>query len=421
MTTGIYKKLTAPCLLLLWLAWPVHATTVLDLQQAIDIALLSDPEVNRHLANEKSWQLNAIAENQLPDPKLRVGLSNVPTDSYDLDQEPMTQASIGIEQAFMRGDTLGIKQAQAESNANIEQLEAKLSRLNLIRDVRLSYLEVYTQMQTAIILKKSRALFSQILEITQSQYSTGRARQQDVLRAELELARLQDREIKTRAQEDHARATLAQWLGETAWLAITTDFPQLPAFNNTDDVDSLLMQHPAVARESAAIASQQYAVKLAEQDYKPGFSLGLDYRKRFGENSDGSERSDMLAFMASMDIPLFTGKRQDKRVAASQEDLNAAHYQRAETMRKLKRVYQSYSAQLARLLERQQSYRNSLQKSARENTKASMNAYQSGVTEFNTLMRASITELDVMLDALRVDVDVAIAQVQLDYTIGGKP
>jgi outer membrane protein TolC len=276
------------------------------------------------------------------------------------------------------------------------------------------------QVQSAAILKKSRALFKQVREITQSQYSAGRARQQDVLRAELELGRLQDREIKTRVREDEARANLAQWLGETAWQALATEFPQAPEFHKITDIDTTLLHHPAVAKETAMITAQQYTVKIAEQQYKPGFSLGLDYRKRFGENPDGSDRSNMLALLASVDLPLFSENRQDKRVAASQEQVNAAHYQRAEAMRKLKRVYQNYSAQLERQRERQTGYLNSLLKSARENTKASLRAYQSGVTEFNTLMRASITELEVMLDALRVDVDVAIAEVQLDYITGGE-
>jgi outer membrane protein TolC len=425
MPAGIHNKLATLRLISLgfislWLIMPGPAIAALDLQQAVAIALQSDPEVNRHLAREKSWQLNAVAENQLPDPKLRLGLSNVPTDSFDLEQEPMTQASIGIEQAFLRGDTLELRQAQAESNASIEQLEARLSRLNLVRDVRLAYLDVYMQVQSAAILKKSRALFKQVREITQSQYSAGRARQQDVLRAELELGRLQDREIKTRVREDEARANLAQWLGETAWQALATEFPQAPEFHKITDIDTTLLHHPAVAKETAMITAQQYTVKIAEQQYKPGFSLGLDYRKRFGENPDGSDRSNMLALLASVDLPLFSENRQDKRVAASQEQVNAAHYQRAEAMRKLKRVYQNYSAQLERQRERQTGYLNSLLKSARENTKASLRAYQSGVTEFNTLMRASITELEVMLDALRVDVDVAIAEVQLDYITGGE-
>ncbi len=418
MPAGIYKIQITLWSMVMWLILPGPALAELSMQQAVEIAMRSDPQVNQHLAKQRGWQLDAVAENQLPDPKLRLGLSNVPLDTYDLEQEPMTQANIGIEQRFPRGDTLELEQDQANIRAQIEQLNAELVKRELVRDVRLAYLNLYREVQSAVILEKSRILFKQILEITQSQYGQGRSQQQDVLRAELELARLQDRETKVRSQEDEARAMLAKWIGNSAWQNLPVAFPQPPAFIKPESLDAVLMQHPAIASETAKINAQQYNVKIAEQQYSPGFSLGLDYRKRFGNNPDGSQRSDMMAIMANIDLPVFTENRQDKRVAASQEQVNAAHYQRSDVMRNLKRVYQSYSAQLLRLQQRQQLYTTTLLKAARETTTASIRAYQSGVTEFNSLMRVSITELDVMFDALRVDVDVASAQVQLDYITG---
>jgi outer membrane protein TolC len=49
---------------------------------------------------------------------------------------------------------------------------------------------------------------------------------------------------------------------------------------------------------------------------------------------------------------------------------------------------------------------------------ASLKAYQSGVTEFTTLMRARITDLDVRLQDLRVRVDRAKSQANLLYIAG---
>jgi len=63
-------------------------------------------------------------------------------------------------------------------------------------------------------------------------------------------------------------------------------------------------------------------------------------------------------------------------------------------------------------------YKNSLLTSARNNTATALTAYQSGVSEFNTLMRAEITELDVRLEDLRVRIDRAIAQARLLYITG---
>ena len=63
-------------------------------------------------------------------------------------------------------------------------------------------------------------------------------------------------------------------------------------------------------------------------------------------------------------------------------------------------------------------YRNTLLDTAKDNSRAALNAYQSGISEFTGLMRAQMTELDVRLEALRIQVDKAIAQARLLYVSG---
>ena len=73
-----------------------------------------------------------------------------------------------------------------------------------------------------------------------------------------------------------------------------------------------------------------------------------------------------------------------------------------------------------RLGERQVLYEDKLLRDAHETAEASLLAYQSGVTEFSTLMRARITELDVRLDSLRLRIDRAKAGARLLYLAAGE-
>jgi outer membrane protein TolC len=159
-------------------------------------------------------------------------------------------------------------------------------------------------------------------------------------------------------------------------------------------------------------------IEVTRQDYKPGIGAFVEYRKRFGENPDGSDRSDMMAAMVTVDIPLFTENRQDKNVAAREESTNAARYSRDDKLRILKRTLDKDRVVYRRLGERELIYKNKLVNSATSNAEASLNAYQSGVTEFTTLMRARIMELDVRLDNLRIQVDRLRAQARLLYITG---
>ena len=122
--------------------------------------------------------------------------------------------------------------------------------------------------------------------------------------------------------------------------------------------------------------------------------------------------------MVTVDLPFFTANRQDKRLSASIEQAESVQLTRDNQLRELQQMLDADYANWQRLGERAELYSNQLLNEATSNARASLNAYQSGVTEFSTLMRARITDLDVRLEDLRVRVDRAKAQVSLLYLAG---
>ena len=360
----------------------------------------------------------SVADDSLPDPKLRLGAVNVPVDTFDLEQEQMTQVKVGVQQNFPRGDVLSIKQKQSQYLSRAALSMADDAQLKIIRDVRETYLNLYYEITAYQIIRETRKLFSELVKITESNYAAGRVNQQDVVLAGLELARLDDRSTKIQAREESYRAILGQWIGDIAWNSLSSEFPELPELPQQVDLNQLIPSHPLIQAENAKVNASKQMTEMARQEYKPGWSLLLDYGFRSGNNPDGSERTDFATAMVSLDIPLFTANRQDKTVSSNQSKTSAARYAKDDQLRKLKQLYEKNQHRWLRLGEREQLYKNSLLTAAKNNSKASLKAYQSGVSEFNTLMRAQITELDVRLEDLRVRVDRAAAQARLLYITG---
>ena len=89
----------------------------LSLQQAEALAIERDDKLSEIRLISESLQEQTIAEDTLPDPKLKLGLSNFPTDTFDRDQEAMTQIQVGVVQRFPRGKTLELKSGRVEDNA----------------------------------------------------------------------------------------------------------------------------------------------------------------------------------------------------------------------------------------------------------------------------------------------------------------
>ena len=394
------------------------AAYALNLKQVEQIALDNDPIVNSHEATSRSFSEMALFSATLPDPKLILGAVNMPVDTFDLSQEAMTQLKVGIQQEFPQGDLLNLTQKQAEWMSRSSLAQAEDTKRKVLSNARQTYLNLYYEVSALNILTETTKLFSKLVSITESHYASGRVNQQDVIQANLELLRLGDRAVKIQGREEGYRVELAQWVGELAWQDIDGNFPEMSDIQTNIDINAAITRHPLVQAQTLKVNATRTNIDIAKQDYKPRWSASLDYGFRSGDNLDGSSRSDFATALVSFNLPVFTSNRQDKNVIASQEKANAAQYQKDDTLRQLKRTYEKDLHLWKRLGEREKLYRNSLLLSARNNTQASLNAYQSGVTEFNTLMRAQITELDIHLEDLRVRVDRAITAARLLYITG---
>ena len=403
------------CLVSLLFASNINA---LNLKQAEQLATQSDPLIESFKATSRSFVDESVADDTLPDPKLRLGAVNVPVDTFDLEQEQMTQLKVGIQQNFPRGNSLALKQQQSRFLSHSALAMADDAKLKIVRNVRQNYLNLYYEVSAYQIIRETRRLFSELVKITESNYAAGRVNQQDVVLAGLELSRLDDRATKIQAREGTYRATLAQWIGDMAWNTISSEFPELPVLPEKVDLNQLIPLHPLVRAEAAKVDASKQMKEIARQGYKPEWSLLFDYGYRSGNNPDGSERSDFATAMVSIDMPLFTGNRQDKTVASGQQKITAARYAKDDRLRQLKQLYDNNYQLWQRLGEREDLYKNSLLIAAKTNSKVALKAYQSGVSEFNTLMRARITELDVRLENLRIRVDRVIAKAQILYVTG---
>ena len=400
-------------LLVLMSVCSLNARAALNLADAERLALEADPAVIASQARALALQEQAVADGQLPDPKLTVGVWNVPLDDFSMKKEGSSQFRTGIKQAFPRGQTLHYRQKHTEWLGKAEQAQTRFAEQEIRRDVRQTFLELYYQNRATHIIERSRKLFQQLVDITRAHYASGRVSRQDVLQAQLELSRLEDRATKIGAQSDVQRAGLSRWIGEAAWLPVDPGFPVLPKPQSQGTLQASLAQHPAIESATARIEANQQMVKAAREQYKPGFDVGLEYRKRFGDNADGSDRPDMMAAMVTLDVPLFTEKRQDRRLAARQQQAEAAIQTREQKLRDMQRLLNSDYARWLRLGEQVTLYQEHLLPESRENAEAALLSYQSGISEFNTLMRARITDLDVRLQALRIRVDRAKTQARL--------
>ena len=399
-------------------AWAAGGVA-LSLEEAQRIALAADPAVDAAQKSSQALREQATADGQLPDPRLKFALMNFPTDTFDRTQEPMTQVQMGLIQAFPRGDSLAIRSRRTAAMADGELAKMQEQRRRVQREVRRNWLDVYFWLRARDVVQQSQELFRQLVSITESQYAAGRHNQQDVIRAQLELSLLEDRETKIRTEEAAARAELGKWVGSTAaQRPLPAALPELDPVTIRAELEQRLAQHPQMRMAEAHVDARRQEIALAREAYKPEWMLDVTYGVRGGQNPDDNDRPDFLSAMVVLDLPLFTEKRQDRRLAASQENAGAAMLDKDDKYRELLGRLQSLYASWQRLGERVDHYRQTLLPQAQQNAESTLHAYQNDRTDFTTLVRARITELDTRLQALKLRVDRAKAQAQLLYLAG---
>ena len=163
----------------------------LSVTEAEQLALKDDYTLKAIKSRGESMSELSVAKERLPDPQLKLGFANLPTDSFNFSQEPMTQAVIGIRQQFPRGQTRALNSERLTKSVARTEAEAQ-DRQQLIRlEVRQEFTRVYLHQRRQKILQQSLVVFTDLAEITRDYYSNGRAHQQDVVQSQLELSRVE--------------------------------------------------------------------------------------------------------------------------------------------------------------------------------------------------------------------------------------
>jgi outer membrane protein TolC len=338
-------------------------------------------------------------------------LMDVPADRPRLDEDPMTQLRVGVRQTFPRGDTRRLNSARERTLGEQELARAAAAEQATVRAVRRAYLQLHYQRRLLGVLEANRRLFTDLAQITEREFASGRAFQQDMLRAELELERLEDRLSAARSAEQAAQAELARLIGADAQRPLAGDLPELVRPGSTD-----LLMHPVLAAEDAGVRASQREVELARQSYRPQWTVEFTYGRPTA--SGEMQEPDRLSGMVMVDLPLFTRNRQDRQVAASLQRREAAEHAHEERLRALQRELTETNSRWQRLSEREQRFGARLLPTARANADAADQAYRASTTTFAELMRARIMALETELDALRVAVERRQAQADLLYLLG---
>lgn len=390
--------------------------TALTLAEAERLAQDNDAMVKA--LREKAGALDEQSEaaTRLTDPRLKFGISEYPTRSTDSGQDAIKMV-VGVQQAVTPPLRREHESAQLELLGKGQTARAAQQKLLALRETRKAWLDIYLQHHTLIILRQTRKILAQLVEIAQNQYRAGNGNQSDVLQAQIELSLLKDKTSQIETLRETALAELTRWTGHNmANRELALEVLDLPVVVERARAEQALDRSPQLQIMKFEADAAKEGVEVARARATPEWMW--EFETMWSYSKDGGFGSDAVAAFITVDVPFARKNLQDRWLAGSEKDYNSALFLLADQRRDLKRMLDRETVNIQRLDERVAFYRDMILPQAAQNAQAALRAYQARVADFSQLMRARQKELESKLEVLRLLVERALAQVNLLYLSG---
>ena len=362
-----------------------------------------------------------------PDPQVRVGAMNLSLPSLSADMPTSMAPALEVMQMLPIGK-LGVSKRIAQQSTAIARADADEAWWEVRAEAAMAFYEVYRADRELAIMRETLKLMQDFRKVAQAMYAAGQGRQADVLRAGVEVARMQAEIKRMEAMRVGAGGRLNATLNEPADASLGA--PQLPELpRQIPTVDTLRgwaeAARPMLARGRSEIEQASARLQLARKEIIPDVSIGVQYgqRRAVAATMDpalppeyGTER--MGSVMLGFSIPLFAGKRQLKM----REEAEAMRQMATADLTRMRALVDAKLIELTAALERNRSlmelYRTDVLPQAQAAVQSAFSSYRVGQVDFMTLVDAQMTvnKYNQELAALQADYGAGIAE--LEMTIG---
>lgn len=393
-----------------------HAQSLptLSIEEAIALATTRAGNAETsHGAVEASIQM-AVAAGQLPDPILKLGLNNVPVngpDQFSLSRDFMTMRSISVMQEFTRSDKRRARAERFEAEAAAAEAQRTVGLAGVQRGVALSWLERWYAEQTEVLLGHHNHPLELELQAATAAYRSGRGTRADVLAAEMEIQKLQDRRDENRAAIEVAKANLERWVGQAA----SRPLSERPSLGISPRVQQLVQADldalPELAASRRDIALAEADVRVATESRKPDVTVELMYSQR------GSAYSNMGSLNVSFPVPWDRGNRQDREVAAKLAQAQEARAKTEVISRNTRAMVAAKLAELQRNVDRLKRYDEKTLPLANAQADAALTAYRANTGTLSAVAEANHRTIDTAIERLTLEAKTARLWAELTYLI----
>ncbi len=359
-------------------------------------------------ANARIWQAAS-----LNDPMLELEYDKITRDRMDTG-DPMKTYAISQEIPFPTKIFLRAK--IAAKLAKVAYQEYKAKERDIIAQTKSAYSELFRIYKTVEIMNENKGILEQFSTSATARYSTGLATQADALKAQVEIAKIDNGLIMLEQKRLTSQARLNILMNKDP----RNEIGALNAEAPVDFSQPLEVFYEAAKKDNPELKAYRYAIEKGKAAYALSINEFLpDFTVKFKQMVKGGRaEEDAWAGMVGVTVPLWFLEKQAFGVKEmkSELDMLKAEYNTKENMA-LFDVRDAY-ARVEANKKVVELYETAFIPQADDTVKAATRGYESGKTDFLTLLDAQRMLIDFKIDHYMAILEFRIALADLEKAVG---
>jgi outer membrane protein TolC len=361
----------------------------LELEGVLELARERNPRLRAAQRMVEAARAREAGAGLLPDPTLQVGVANLAIPEFSASMPASMAPTFQAVQRFPWAGKLSLQREMADQSTGISAARADETWWEVRTEVASAFYQIYQMDEQIRVMEETLGLLADFQIVARSMYEVGTGRQADVLRANVEMARMEAEIERNRAMRMAAASRLNAQLDRPAGTPVPTPrLGSLPA--RVPEQDTLrswaLGTRPALAGLQWEVARAGTGRHLAEKAIWPDLTVGLQY----GLGRMGGELKSMGGASIAFTLPLYAGKRQMKArdEAAAMEAAAEARF--SQTLALVDSRIGETLADLHQARTLLTLYRDEILPQAQATVESSLSAYRVGAVDFMTLVDAQM-------------------------------
>ncbi|MFB3784803.1 MAG: TolC family protein [bacterium] len=398
----------------------VSATPFLDdqappVEDLVREALANNPSVSVMTSRIHAAEEMTAPEGALPDPMVEFELTDVNFPSLTVGDEEMSMAGVRISQGLLFPGKLKARREAARAVAPVRAAELEEVRRRLVSQVRMVYARLYAIDQERQALELGRELLDMLTATVSMRYSAGETEQEALIKAQLQLSRLGERQTDLESERRVLNAALNRLLGRGDPVTL----------GKVDTLPESALPEPAWESQALANAAEirikekevtvaERKVDAARADLNPGFTVGAGVFSRGGFDH-------IVTLQVGIELPLWKNYKQKPLLRAAEQERDMARHELREAEIATRSEIERLAAEWAKAGRQIQLYTEGIIPQTSAALDAARSSYLVGRGDFSTVIEDFNLWLEARVELGRREADRFITWAEIEYLIRPSP